>query len=215
MVTRILVALNVLAFLWELYVGGLGVLSGKIYVGSPIEQGMLAPNDVLINHQYYRIFTSAFLHGSIVHLGVNMLSLFWLGRFIELVLKPLRMSIVYFVSLIVASFSVVYFSAPTEPTLGASGAIFGLFGALFAIGIKLGDRGKDLVQSNIGILILNLVFSFSVHGISWQAHVGGLIAGFIVTYAIFYPPRPVMTRVVDAGSGAEYESHVEMPHDRD
>lgn len=215
MITRILVVLNVLGFLWEIHAGGMGVLNGNIPSGTQIDQGLLAPNDVLINHQYYRIFTAAFLHGSIVHIGVNMLSLYWLGRFIELVLKPLRMTIVYFVSLVVSGLSIVYFSTPNIPTLGASGAIFGLFGALFAIGLKLGDRGRDLVRSNIGILVLNLVFSFSFPGISWQAHIGGLIAGFAVTYLIFVPPRPVMTRVYDPASGAEYESHVEMPHDRD
>ena len=214
MVTRILIALNVLGFLWELRVGGPSVLNGNILAGSAINAGLLSPNDVLINHQYYRIFTSAFLHGSIFHLGINMLSLYWLGRFIELVLRPLRMTILYFLSLIASGVCVVLFSPPDAATLGASGAIFGLFGALFAIGLKLGDRGRDLVRSNIGILVLNLVFSFSFPGISWQAHVGGLIAGFIVTYVIFYPPRPVMTTAYDPSTGAQYESRVEMPDDR-
>lgn len=215
MITRILVALNVLAFLWEIHAGGMGVISGNFRNGSQIESGLLAPNDVLINHQYYRIFTAAFLHGSIIHIGMNMLFLYWVGRFVELVLKPLRMTIVYFVSLVVSGFSIVYFSPPNVSTLGASGAIFGVYGALFAIGLKFGDRGRDLVRSNIGVLILNLVFSFSFPGISWQAHIGGLIAGFVVTYLIFSPPRPVMTHAYDAATGAQYESQVEMPHDRD
>lgn len=214
MITRILVALNVLAFIWEVRAGGPGVLS-NIPQGTAIDNGVLAPFQVLVYHQYYRIFTAAFLHGSIIHLGVNMLSLYWLGRFIELVLRPVRMTIVYFISLIASGFSIVWFSPPDVATLGASGAIFGLFGALFAIGIKLGDRGRDLVRSNIGILILNLVFSFSFPGISWQAHVGGLIAGFVVTYVIFVPPRPVLTQAYDPASGVTYESQVEMPHDRD
>jgi membrane associated rhomboid family serine protease len=214
-VTRLLILLNVLGFVWELRAGGAGVLSGNIPENSRIWDGTLMPVQVLVGHQYYRIFTSAFLHGSIIHIGVNMLSLYWLGRFIEMALRPMRTLFVYFVSLVVAGFCVVYFSPPNAATLGASGAIFGLFGALFAIGLKLGDRGRDLVRSNIGILILNLVWSFSFPGISWQAHVGGLIAGFITTYVIWAPPRPVMTRVYDQGTGAEYESHVEMPDDRD
>lgn len=215
MITRILIAINVLAFLWEIHAGGFGVLSGNIPNGTQIDNGLLAPSDVLINHQYYRILTAAFLHGSIVHLGVNMLSLYWLGRFIELILRPMRMTIVYFVSLFASGLSIIWFSAPNISTLGASGAIFGLFGALFAIGLKLGDRGRDLVRSNIGILVLNLVFSFSFPGISWQAHIGGLIAGFMVTYLIFSPPRPVMTRAYDPATGAVYESHVQMPDERD
>jgi membrane associated rhomboid family serine protease len=143
-----------------------------------------------------------------------MLSLFWLGRFIEVVLRPGRMLLVYFVSLIVAGISVVLFSPPTSVTFGASGAIFGLFGALFAIGLKLGDRGAELVRSNIGILVLNLLWSFTFPGISWQAHVGGLIAGFITTWLVFWPPKPVRTHVYDAQSGAHYESQLEMPDDR-
>lgn len=180
-----------------------------------IRDGVLIPALVTQQHQWWRIITAAFLHAGIWHIGLNMLSLYWLGRFIEVVLRPFRMGLVYFVSLIVSGLTIVYFSPPDAATLGASGAIFGLFGALFAIGLKLGERGSDLVRSNIGILVINLLWTFMVPGISWQAHVGGLIAGFVLTYLIFYPPRPVMTRVVDAGSGAEYESHVEMPHERD
>lgn len=204
-----------LAFLWELRVGGSGVFSGNILSGSAIDNGLLSPNDVLLRHQYYRIITSAFLHGSIAHIGLNMLSLYWLGRFIELVLRPWRMLVVYFVSLVVAGFSVVLFSPPNAATLGASGAIFGLFGALFAIGFKLGERGKELVRANVGILVLNLVWSFAFPGISWQAHVGGLISGFIVTWLIFWPPKPVVAHVYDRQTGQHYESQLETPHDRD
>lgn len=195
--------------------GGGGVLSGNIRTGTPIDLYLLAPSDVLVNHQYYRIVSSAFLHGSIAHIGLNMLSLYWLGRFIEVVLRSWRMLLVYFVSLIVAGISVVLFSPAYAATLGASGAIFGLFGALFAIGFKLGDRGRELVRSNVGILILNLVWSFAFPGISWQAHVGGLIAGFITTWLVFWPPRPVVTQVYDPQTGAQYESQIENPHERD
>ncbi len=213
MITRALVAINIVAFLWELRVGGSGVFSGGIPSGTLIDGGLLSPNSVLIGHEYYRIFTSAFLHGSIAHIGLNMLSLYWLGRFIEVVLGSWRTLLVYFVALIVSGISVVLFSPPNAATLGASGAIFGLFGALFAIGLKLGDRGKDLVRANVGILVLNLIWSFAVPGISWQAHVGGLVSGFILTYLIFWPPRPVFTRVYDPHSGAQYDSQLEMPDD--
>lgn len=154
------------------------------------------------------------MHGSIAHIGLNMLSLYWLGRFIEVVLRPWRMLFVYVVSLIVAGISVVLFSPPNVSTLGASGAIFGLFGALFAIGFKLGDRGRELVRANVGILVLNLVWSFAFPGISWQAHIGGLIAGFITTWLVFWPPRPVITQVYDPQTGAQYESQLESPDER-
>jgi membrane associated rhomboid family serine protease len=209
LVTRALIALNVLAYVWELYTGALHSDAALI------RDGVLVPALVTQNHEYWRIITSAFLHAGIWHIGLNMLSLYWLGRFIEVALRPFRMTVVYFASLIVSGISVVLFSPPDALTLGASGAIFGLFGALFAIGLKFGERGRELVRSNIGILVINLLWTFMVPGISWQAHVGGLISGFILTYVLFYPPRPVMTRAYDANTGTEYESQVEMPHDRD
>lgn len=208
MITRALIVINVLAYIWEIYTGALRSDAALI------RDGVLIPQLVLENHEWWRIITAGFLHGGLAHIGLNMLSLYWLGRFIEVVLGSWRMLLVYFVSLIVSGLTIVFFSAPNVPTLGASGAIFGLFGALFAIGIKLGSRGTDLVRSNIGILVLNLIFSFTFPGISWQAHVGGLIAGFLFTYVIFYPPKPVYTPVYDTQSGAQYDSHLEMPDDQ-
>ena len=141
-----------------------------------------------------------------------MMSLYFLGRFIEFALGSWRMLLVYMVSLIAAGLGVVYFSPPEASTVGASGAIFGLFGALFAIGFKLGKPGMDLVRANIGILVLNLIITFTVPAISWQAHVAGLLAGFALTYAIYFPPRRVTPVVVDAATGRELESEYEMPH---
>ena len=212
MIVRLLIVLNIIGFLWEIRVAGPRAFS-NLPNGTPVDAGLLVPYYVLHDHQYYRIFSAAFLHGGIWHIGLNMLSLYWIGRFVELVLRPWRTLIVYVFAIIVSGLSVIYLSPPFAGTLGASGAIFGLFGAIFAIGLKLGERGRDLVRSSVPWLILNLVWSFS-SGISWQAHIGGLIAGFVLTYVIFYPPRPVMTRVYDPSTGAQYESSVEMPDDR-
>ncbi|HEY9180287.1 MAG TPA: rhomboid family intramembrane serine protease, partial [Candidatus Baltobacteraceae bacterium] len=198
MITRILIVINVLAYIWELYTGALTNSQALV------RDGVLTPALVLQDHQWWRLVTTAFLHAGIWHIGLNMLSLYWIGRFVEAVLRPFRMALVYFVSLIVSSLTVVYFSPPDAATLGASGAIFGIFGALFAIGLKFGERGRDLVRSNLGILVINLVWTFMVPGISWQAHVGGLVSGFVLTYLIFSPPRPVMTRAYDATTGIEY-----------
>lgn len=214
MITKLLVALNVLAFLWEVRVGGSGVFSGRIPDQSAIINGTLIPVAVTHYHQWYRIFTGAFLHASILHIGVNMFSLFILGRFVESIARSFRMLLIYVFSIIVSGLGVVYLAPPDAVTLGASGAIFGLFGALFAIGLKFGERGRQLIRANLGILALNLVFSFAAPGISWQAHVAGLVGGFIFTYLIYYPPRPVYTPVYDANTGAEYESHLEEPNER-
>lgn len=215
MITRFLIALNVIGYLWEIYVGGSGMLTGSNENGMQrvLASGALIPSAVLQGGQWWRILTGAFLHGSLLHIGVNMLSLWFLGRFIEYAMGSWRMLVVYLVSLVVSGLGVVYFSNPMTPTVGASGAIFGLFGALFAIGFKLGKPGMDLVRANIGILVLNLIITFTVPSISWQAHVAGLLAGFALTYVIYAPPRRVAPVVVDAATGHALETEYESPVD--
>jgi len=215
-ITRFLIACNVIGYVWEISVGGPGMISG-FGNGTGIQRvlydGALIPALVLQDGQWWRILTGAFLHGGLIHIGVNMMSLYFLGRFIEFALGSWRMLVVYMVSLIASGLGVVYFSAPNVPTVGASGAIFGLFGALFAIGFKLGKPGMDLVRANVGILVLNLIITFTVPVISWQAHVAGLLAGFVLTYAIYFPPRRVTPVVVDASTGRELNSEYESPAD--
>ncbi len=213
MITRFLIFLNVIAFLWEVSVAGPGMFS---MLGSANEQqvlvrGALWPSAVLVGHQYWRIVTSAFLHGGLMHIGVNMMSLWFLGRFIEMIAGSTRMTIIYVISMIASGLGVVFWSAPDVATLGASGAIFGLFGALFAIGFKLGRPGMQLVRDNLGILVLNLIITFTVPAISWQAHVSGLITGFIVTLLIYFPPRRIAPAVVDANTGDAYETEYQAP----
>jgi membrane associated rhomboid family serine protease len=214
-ITRLLILLNVIGYLWEISVGGPGMLSG---FGGGGEQrvlvaGALIPAAVLQDGQWWRIFTGAFLHGGLIHIGVNMMSLWFLGRFIEYALGPWRMLLVYVVSLVASGLGVVFFSNPMVPTIGASGAIFGLFGALFAIGLRLGKPGMQLVRANLGILALNLIITFTVPAISWQAHVAGLLAGFALTFVIYFPPRPVAPVVIDARTGRELETEYESPID--
>jgi membrane associated rhomboid family serine protease len=211
-ITRFLIVLNALGFLWEVWYGGPGVLGSFSDAGSErvLEAAAIVPAYVLQDGQWWRIIAGAFLHGGLLHIGVNMMSLWFLGRFIEYALGAWRMLLVYMVSLVAAGLGVVYFSAnPMVGTVGASGAIFGLFGALFAIGFKLGKPGMELVRANVGILALNLIITFSVPQISWQAHVAGLLAGFALTFAIYSPPRRVAPVVVDAGTGRRLETEYE------
>jgi membrane associated rhomboid family serine protease len=215
-ITRLLIVLNVIGFLLEFRVAGPGLLSGAgtDAMGRLLEDAALIPAAVTQYGQWWRIITGGFMHGSLLHIGVNMVSLWFLGRFIEYALGPWRMLVVYMISLVASGLGVVYFTTdPTIATVGASGAIFGLFGALFAIGLKLGKPGMDLVRANIGILVLNLIITFTVPAISWQAHVAGLLAGFVLTYAIYYPPRRVVPIVVDARTGHELETEYESPAD--
>lgn len=216
MITRILILLNVIGFLWEIRVGGSGMLSGfgsDQGIGRVLAEGGLIPALVLQYGQWWRIFTGAFLHAGLLHIGVNMMSLWFLGRFIEYAMGSWKMLVVYMVSLVAAGLGVVYFSSPMVPTVGASGAIFGLFGALFAIGLKLGKPGMQLVRANVGILVVNLIITFTVPAISWQAHVAGLLAGFALTYVIYYPPRRVAPVVIDASTGRAMQTEYESPID--
>lgn len=213
MVTRFLIALNAIAYLWEIKVAGPGMLSifGSDNMNRVLQEGSLYPAAVLQDGQWWRIVTGAFLHASLLHIGVNMLSLWFLGRFIEYAVGPWRVLVIYAVSLVASGLGVVYLSAPLTPTVGASGAIFGLFGALFAVGLRLGKPGMALVKANLGILLLNLIITFTVPAISWQAHVCGLFAGFLLTLLIYVPPRRVHPVVVDARTGTALESEYESP----
>lgn len=200
-VTTLLIAANVIAFVYEIARVGSELILGGGSLQHLADAGALVPAFVRQDGEYWRIVTGAFLHGSALHIAVNMYSLYVLGRFIEAIAGARRMAIVYAVSLVVSGLAVVYFSSPYDVTVGASGAIFGLFGALFAIGFKLGRPGMRLVRANLGILALNLFITFAVPGIAISAHVGGLIAGFIVAAFIYSPPRPAHMAAMTANRG--------------
>jgi membrane associated rhomboid family serine protease len=210
-VTTFLIVANFLAFAYEFVKLGPGLLGGNITSQGLAEVGGLAPVLVLQYGDWWRVVTSGFLHLSALHIAVNMYSLWILGRFVEAIAGSTKMAAIYAISLIGSGLAVVYLSAPDVPSAGASGAIFGLFGALFAMGFKLGKPGMDLIKANIGILVINLIFTFVVPGISIWAHVGGLVVGFIATFAIFFPPRVAHAVVVDAATGQEHHPEIESP----
>jgi len=213
--THAVVVACVIVFLWEIATMGSGILSGNVTIGQIDNAGALVPA-LVQQGEWWRIVTSAFLHASILHIGLNMYSLWILGRFIEPILGTPRTALVYTLSLIASGLGVTYLSFGNlqDPTLGASGAIFGIFGALFAIGLRNGPAGLQLVRANLGILVLNLLFTFMFPGISKQAHVAGLLTGFLATLAIYRPLRPVRAQVTDAMTGEALESTLEEadPH---
>ena len=174
MVTHILIAINVLAFLWE--VGGGLTLSGNNQLASyAFREGVLfGPLMTHGYHQYWRLLTAGFLHESIWHIGINMMSLWFVGRSLEPAIGKTYFTAIYFTSLLVGSFGALLFT-PQEATLGASGAIFGIFGALIAVAHA---RRIPLWQSGlVPMLLLNLVFTLTVAGVSIGGHLGGVVAG--------------------------------------
>jgi membrane associated rhomboid family serine protease len=134
---------------------------------------------------WWQVITSAFTHVSALHIALNMFALYYLGPQIEQILGRVRFLAVYLVSALAGSAGVMLFSAPHTPTVGASGAIFGLMGAfgIIALRIKADVRGIALIVG------LNLVLTFSVSNISWQGHLGGLVGGALATAAIVYAPK--------------------------
>ena len=135
---------------------------------------------------WYRLVSSMFVHVSWIHLGMNMLSLWWIGVPVETRLGRTRYLLTYFTCGIAGSAASYASLQPYGSSLGASGAIFGLLGVLAV----LAYRERLNMQPVITVIVLNLVFSFSVSGISWEAHVGGLVAGLILGVALAYAPRP-------------------------
>jgi membrane associated rhomboid family serine protease len=174
--TNLLIAINVVVFLWELATGGPNV-----------DHGWLFGPYVVAGGEWWRIVTAAFLHGSIMHIGFNMLALYQVGTIVERVMGPVRYLLVYACAIAGSGAAVVWLNY-MQPTLGASGAIFGLFGALVAIGLSLPPRGMSIVTQTVPIIAVNLALGFIIPGISVAAHVGGLVTGFVVGWLVFQIP---------------------------
>lgn len=134
----------------------------------------------------WQVLTSAFTHVELIHLGLNMLSLWFLGPALEAILGRTRFLAVYLFSALAASTLVVWLADPGSQTLGASGAVFGLIGAMLVLAVKL--RGD--VRTVLLWLGINLAFTFwAGSSISWQGHVGGLLGGLAASVVIVLAPR--------------------------
>ena len=175
-VTLILIAINVVLFLGETATGTpLGGVSSSA-VGTLYVKGALYGPFIVDLHQYYRLVTSGFLHDGFLHILFNMWFLYVMGRILEPVVGRVNFVVIYLVSLLAGSFGALLFE-PQSPTVGASGACFGILGALIVIAHF---RRISIWQSGLGLtLVINIVFSLSVAGISIGGHIGGLIGGGI------------------------------------
>jgi membrane associated rhomboid family serine protease len=177
-VTITLIALNVLVYLYTAAQAPGGI-------DHPVQSSLfldwqLQPDVVLHQDQYYRLFTAAFLHVSLLHIGANMLALGVIGVPLERLLGRWRTLAVYALGLLGGSAAIFAFGSPDQPVAGASGAIFGLFAASVVLVHRL---GLD-VQWLVAVIALNFVFTFSVHDISRLGHVGGFAAGGLAALAI-------------------------------
>jgi len=211
-VTLTLIAINVAVFLAGAGKAGADLLSNA----SPFatDYGMIGSGIVVhsrtsfelvgVAHgEWYRLITAGFLHVGLWHIALNMLALWFLGSQLEPLVGRVTFAVVYMSSLLAGSLGVIIVS-PHEITVGASGAIFGLLG--FAVAYQR-SRGINIWQSGLGaILVLNLLFTFGVSGISIGGHVGGLIGGYVCGLILYeLTPRvkahPAIPTVLCGGVG--------------
>ena len=195
-----LVALNVLVYLITVYQGaGVSAPGGTVF-----EDGALVGARIYTDGDWYRIVTAMFLHASLLHLAFNMLALYWLGTVVEQALGTWRYLLLYFVSGIAGSAGALLFSSPFAVTVGASGAIFGIMGALLVLEYR---ATGSFAGPALGLIVINLALSFAIPNISWGGHVGGLVGGVLATFALVHfryaRPRslgPVLVGVIMAAS---------------
>jgi len=162
--TTLLVGLIALSYLIQLLLPG---YEEALWIsGAEYQQG-----------QYWRLFTVALVHGGFFHLGFNLYALHILGTPVEQFFGRTRYIIILLVSLFFGSLASALFNNPYIASVGASGMVFGLFGALALISARVGVEWRGI----IGIVLINLALGFIIGGVDWRAHVGGLLGGTLTT----------------------------------
>jgi membrane associated rhomboid family serine protease len=180
--TLTLIGLNVVMFLLIQVTGG---------AGSPLLGNTMLFPVAVADGQWWRLLTSTFVHLELLHLFFNMFALWIFGPVLETVLGRTRFVALYLLSGLVGSVAVYWLSPPAAPTLGASGSVFGLLGAALVVSVR---RGYD-VSWLLGLLGINLAFTFLAPNISWQGHLGGLLGGLAIGAAVAWAPRRYRTLV--------------------
>ena len=184
-VTRALIVINLAIYLITAVQGAGfnnpgGALFNKFILVGSIPQRFFAPyGDLAHDHEWWRLVTAMFLHGSILHIAFNMYALWVIGTPVEQYLGRARYLGLYFVSGLAGSAGALL-QSPFTPVVGASGAIFGILGAMMILEWQVTGR---LAGQAAGLIAINLVISFAIPGISWGGHVGGLIGGILVMLA--------------------------------
>jgi membrane associated rhomboid family serine protease len=182
LVTKILLGINVAVFiavhLWS------GLLNHLVLIAS-WPPAPFSPFEGVAEGEWYRMVTAMFAHEQPWHLAFNMLSLWVLGRRLEQDLGRTRYLALYVTSGLAGSALSYLLAAPATASLGASGAIFGLFGAI-AVVMR---RSNEDMRPVIALLVISLIITFGWRDVAWEAHIGGLVAGLVIGYAMMHAPR--------------------------
>ena len=177
-VTMSIIAINIILYIIT------AIMSKNIFdINAYVLLYMGGNYGALVSHgQVWRLLTCAFLHGSLIHILCNMYALYALGPQVEILFGRVKYIIIYLLSAIGGSLLSYKFS-PSSLSIGASGAIFGLFGAMVVFVLKYKDRIPKKVLNNLfGVIILNLLIGFNLQGIDNFAHIGGLLVGALVAF---------------------------------
>ena len=178
-VTYILIAINVIVYLM------LALASKSLNIG--IDTILLAGAEnrafIELTGEYWRIFTAMFLHFDLMHIGLNMLSLFFIGPMVEMVYGKWRYLVIYLGSGIIGGIVSYFFSDPLAVAAGASGAIFGIFGAL-GVFYLMNRAARGAIGNWLFWLGINIAWGFFLPGIGLADHIGGLIAGMLLSFLL-------------------------------
>ncbi|MEE1939502.1 rhomboid family intramembrane serine protease [Streptomyces sp. TRM 70361] len=183
LVTKVLLGLNLVMFLAVLTSGD-RLVEALSMVGYAYDPELSRWVGVAAG-EWYRLLSSAFLHREVWHIGFNMLALWWLGPQLEAALGRWRYLALYLLSALGGSALTYLAAAQNQGSLGASGAIYGLFGATAVLARRMNYDLRPILV----LLAINLFITFGVPNISWQAHVGGLVTGVVIAYALVHAPR--------------------------
>ena len=170
--------------------GGLSILWGMGFAG-PYRLGMSAPYGIYVQHEWYRLITAMFLHGGLIHIGFNMMSLMQLGPALEELYGSSRY---FFLFIFTGAFGFLVSSILGTNSLGASGGLLGLVGAMLAITNRRGGSYmRELRSRLISSVVILFVLGFMGMGIDNKAHLGGLASGFVLG-KIFADRQPMNVR---------------------
>jgi membrane associated rhomboid family serine protease len=158
------------------------LLTGMGGGGQGIYEALAQSNQAVAAGEWWRLFTPILLHASLMHIAFNMYALWILGPQIERGVGSWPFAAAYLASAAVGGAFFFYLGDPVAPAVGASGAIFGLFGIWFnwAVHRRRTAHGRYLLQQILILLLINAAIPFLIPGIAWEAHLGGLIAGFVI-----------------------------------
>jgi len=191
-ITYSLIAINVMMYIVTVFYSG---FIDNFPLQKLIDLGAMNGILVVLKGEWYRILMAMFLHSGLMHIAMNMFSLYIVGKGIELYFSKSSYLIIYFMSGFFGSLVSLYMHS-NSVGVGASGAIFGLFGAIVGFFLyhkdRLGDKAKNILKEFTVILILNLVLGLSISSIDLSAHIGGLLVGLIGGYSISRYPKSNM-----------------------